>query len=92
MKDPLDGAFAFSRYMQAQERTRTAYANYNHAAVNLELSRIKERAAEIHSQSWESIAEGKLLSREVLDSLPENTRSIVLRVVEYVVNNRIERE
>lgn len=41
---------AFARYMHAQSETKAAYAQYNHAAVALELAQIRERLAMIESQ------------------------------------------
>jgi hypothetical protein len=46
-----DPSAAFSRYMLAQEERRTAYERYNYAGAALELARIRERLAEIGSQS-----------------------------------------
>jgi len=37
-------------YLNARTETKRAYANYNHAALDLELSQIKERLAKLGSQ------------------------------------------
>ena len=41
----------FSAYMLAQSRRETAYAQYNHASVALELAQIHERLNEVKSQA-----------------------------------------
>lgn len=40
----------FTAYLMAQERRRTAFAEYNAASAHLQLAQIKERLAEILSQ------------------------------------------
>ena len=41
----------FASYMLAQSEARKAYEQYNYASANLENKRIRERLAEIRSQS-----------------------------------------
>jgi len=41
----------FQNYMLQQSRRETAYANLNHASQALENARVRERLAEIKSQS-----------------------------------------
>lgn len=58
----------FLHYMNAQEKTRTAYERYNYAGTALENARIHERLAEIKSQHepLASLLNEKLSGRERL--------------------------
>jgi len=72
---------SFSQYMLAQSETRKAYQQYCYAGANLELAQIKERLAEIKSQS------------DPIDSLlkqPMSERDRLYAIAFYVVNGRFE--
>jgi hypothetical protein len=58
----------FLHYMAAQEKARTAFAEYNSASRGLENARIHERLAEIKSQHepLASLLDEKLSERERL--------------------------
>lgn len=82
--DELVGsAFAFMRFQLAQAERRVAYAEYNAASLRVENCQIKERNAEIESQSLESLALGKKLG-----TLTDRERSIGLDFARYVVTGR----
>lgn len=72
------------RYEIARTDKRRAYAEYNHAASALELATIRERAAECHSQSFNSLS----FSKE-LGPITEREREVALAFVRYAVNGRI---
>ena len=76
----------FGNYMTAQEKKRTAYAEYNYASKKLELAGIKERLAEIRSQH-EPMA--KLIKELGIDELYgedyKKAQNILDRIATYVV-------
>ena len=59
---------AFDAYMTAQEKSRTAYQQYNYAGCALDLAHIRERLAEIKSQyqPLAGLLEKKMSERERL--------------------------
>lgn len=79
----------FQHYMLMQEETRRAFANYNLASVNVTLAQIRERAAELSSQSFESVGKGKL--NEAIGPVTAREREVALNIVRYVVYGRSEK-
>lgn len=78
------------RYREAQTETRLEYANYNDAARRLDLAHIRERAAELGSQSFESVGKGKLFER--IGTLSDTQREVALAFVRYAVYGRTDEE
>ena len=76
-------------YMQTQTATRAARAEYDAASRGLELAQIKERNAELASQSFDSVARGKL--RETLGELTDREREIGIMFARYATYGRTDR-
>jgi len=68
---------AFMQFQLAQVEKREAYAEYNAASLKLENRKMRERAAELESQSLESVGFNDVTKRE---------REIGLAFVRYVVS------
>jgi hypothetical protein len=71
-----------------QTATRAASAAYNAAARQLDLAHIKERNAELASQSFESVAEGKLCKR--LGEITTREREIGIAFARYATYGRTD--
>lgn len=67
------------RFQIAVVERREAFADYNAAGLKLENRQMKERAAELESQSLVSIGFGEIADRE---------REVGLMFVRYVVGGR----
>ncbi len=78
------------RYRQCIAEKATAYANYNAASYSLELASIRERNAELASQSFESIAKGAL--HMTLGNITAKEREIGLAFARYAVYGRHDQE
>lgn len=78
----------FPNYMHAQTESRAARAEYNAAAQWLEITHVRERNAELASQSFESVAKGKLLER--LGELTEREREIGIAFARYATFGRTD--
>ena len=78
----------FATYMQTQSETREAYAGYNYSACKLELAHVKERNAELASQSFEAVAKGELAKR--LGPLTEREREIGIAFARYAAIGRCD--
>jgi hypothetical protein len=80
----------FSAYMEAQEHTRRMFAEYNSASRGLEMAKVKERCAEVRSQS-EPL-------KTLMDKLGiggvryEEARELLCGLAEYVVLGREARD
>lgn len=77
-----------SNYRIAQVERIAAYAQYNWASTNLEFCKVKEREAELGSQSFEFVANGKLFER--LGKLSDKEREIGLAFARYAVYGRTD--
>jgi hypothetical protein len=79
----------FPHYMHMQTSTKAAYAEYNAAALKLDLAHIHERNAELASQSFDSVAKGKL--RESLGELTDREREIGIAFARYATYGRADK-
>lgn len=79
----------FPHYMHMQTETKAAYAEYNAAARQLDLAHIRERNAELASQSFDSVAKGKL--RETLGELTDREREIGIAFARYATYGRTDK-
>ena len=79
----------FPHYMNTQAATKAAYAEYNAAARTLELAHIHERNAELASQTFGSVAKGKL--RDTVGELTEREREIGIAFARYAVYGRTDK-
>ena len=79
----------FPHYMHMQTATKAAMAEYNSAARALDLAQIRERNAEIASQSFASVAKGKM--HESLGELTEREREIGISFARYVAYGRTDK-
>lgn len=78
----------FLKYQEAKEKREHAYTNYNWAADKLNLAQIMERAAELRSQSLESVGKGEIASSMIHIESNVNVKHDMLKAVEYVVFGR----
>lgn len=79
----------FPHYMHMQTATKAAAAEYNSAARQLDLAHIHERNAELASQSFDSVAKGKL--RECLGELTDREREIGIAFARYATYGRADK-
>ena len=77
-------------YSKAQAEKRAAFNAYNAASIALQNAQIGERAAELGSQSFESIAQGKL--QKTVGEISDREREIGLAFVRYAVYGRSDKE
>lgn len=84
----MDAVSDFLHYQLAQAEARVAFERYSGASSQLENCRIRERAAELRSQSIESIAKGGLA--KAVGEINDHERSIALAFVRYVVYGRTD--
>ena len=83
-----DSAMSFINYQLAQSNKHCAYVNYSYAGVQLELATIKERAAELQSQVWASVAKGKLINK---CAEPTDRELMLMRwIAEYIACGRTD--
>lgn len=75
-------------YTLARERGRGAFASYNYAGAMLERARIEERNAELASQSFQSVATGKLSNH--LGAITDREREIGIAFARYAVYGRTD--
>jgi hypothetical protein len=78
----------FLHYMHMQTGRRAAFAEYNAASHRLELAWINERNAEIASQSFVSVAGGKLHVK--LGELTDREREIGIAFARYAIYGRTD--
>ena len=78
----------FPHYMHMQTATRAASAEFNAASRQLDLAHIHERNAELASQSFDSVAKGKL--REHLGELTSREREIGIAFARYATYGRTD--
>jgi len=79
----------FPHYMHMQIATKAASTEYNAAARLLDLAYINERNAELASQSFDSVAKGKL--RESLGELTDREREIGIAFARYATYGRSDK-
>lgn len=79
----------FPHYMHMQTATKAAVADYNASAHQLNLAHIYERNAELASQSFNSVAKGKL--RETLGELTDREREIGIAFARYSTYGRTDK-
>lgn len=84
-QDAYDISSRFQAYLLAQAEERAAYQQYNYSSTLLEFNRAKMRAAEIESQSWDSI---KGLSST--GPVTERERNVAIAAARYVICGRAE--
>lgn len=75
--------------MHMEIATKAASAEYNAAARRLELALIHERNAELASQSFDSVAKGRL--RESLGELTDREREIGIAFARYATHGRSDK-
>lgn len=75
-------------YMHMQTATKAASSEYNAAARQLDLAHIYERNAELASQSFDSVAKGKL--RERIGELTDREREIGIAFARYATYGRAD--
>lgn len=78
----------FLKYQEAKAQRENAFTNYNWAGDRLKLAQIMERAAELKSQSLESVGKGEIVSSMIHDDTNGHIRHDMLKAVEYVVYGR----
>ncbi len=79
-----------TRYREAGITKRLAYAQYNYASSELHVAQVNERAAELGSQAFEFVANGKLQTQ--LGLITDREREIALAFVRYAVYGRSDAE
>jgi hypothetical protein len=79
----------FPHYMHMHTATKVAFAEYTAAARQLDLAHIHERNAELASQSFGSVAEGRL--RETLGELTDREREIGIAFARYATYGRSDK-
>lgn len=77
-----------SRYREAQIQKARAYAEYDAASNALTIAQIRERCAELSSQSFVSIGGGKL--EDQLGELTDREREIGIAFAQYAVFGRTD--
>lgn len=80
----------FPRYMHAQTATKAARAEYNASSCQLELATIRERNAELASQSFVSVAKGELY--KTIGELTEREREIGIAFARYATYGRTDKD
>ena len=75
--------------MHMQSETKAARAEYNAAARQLDIAHINERNAELASQSFESVAKGKLL--EKLGDITNREREVGIAFARYATYGRTDK-
>jgi hypothetical protein len=80
----------FPHYMHMITAKKAACAEHNAAARQLELTSIHERHAELASQSFKAVANGKL--HENLGELSEREREIGIAFARYATYGRTDKE
>lgn len=78
----------FLKYQEAKEKREHAYTNYNWAGDRLKLAQIMERAAELQSQTIESVGKGHLCNKLTRPTPDHLLKHDMLKAVEYVVFGR----
>lgn len=78
-----------TQFTLAQAKKDGAYSAYCAAAHWLEIEQIRERCAELASQSFESVAKGKL--HETLGPLTDREREIGLAFARYATHGRTDK-
>lgn len=73
-----------SRFYSRQGiETKEAKAQYNYHSLRLELKRKEERGAELASQAFKYVANGKL--KDHLGDISDREREIAIAIVKYVL-------
>ncbi len=76
------------QFRQATVEREKAYERYNYASSALTLAQVQERAAELASQSFESVAKGAM--HKALGPLTEREREIGIAFARYAACGRTD--
>lgn len=79
----------FSHYIHTQTATKAARAQAEASQARLEIASIEERDAELSSQSFASVARGRLF--ETLGKITDREREIGIAFARYAVYGRTDK-